>query len=404
MDIEREAAITARYAAIAEHADERTLRRWAGAEANTFGHGGVSAVARATSMSRNTVADGVAELEGRVDGAPPERVRRKGGGRKRAVTEDKTLLHDLDAIVEPTAQGDPMSPLRWTCKSVRKLAAELNDMGHKTSPMSVSRMLFDLGYSLQVNKKTLEGTSDHPDRNDQFEHINAKAKDFQASGDPIISVDTKKKELVGEFKNNGQEIPPVGDPEQVNVHDFVGDLGRAAPYGIYDPTHNDGWVSVGTDHDTSEFAVESIRRWWHMMGVHHYANAARLFITADGGGSNASRARLWKLELQKFADELGIPISVSHLPPGTSKWNKIEHRMFSFISMNWRGKPLVNHETIVNLIAATTTSKGLRIQAEVDHKRYVTGIKVSKDEMASLRVLRDEFHPEWNYTLQPRSV
>ena len=292
MDTVREAAIAQRYAAIVSHADERTLRRWAAAEAQTYGRGGVSSVGRATGLSRTTIAAGVAELAGRREEADPARVRRTGGGRTRTVLKDPTLLEDLDRLVEPATRGDPMSPLRWTSKSTQKLADELKTRGHKTSAMSVARLLRDLGYSLQANKKTLEGT-DHPDRNAQFEHIYGKVKDFQASGDPVISVDTKKKELVGDFKNNGRELRPTGEPEPVNVHDFVSKAGRASPYGVYDVTHNDGWVSVGTDHDTSEFAVESIRRWWRTMGSKHYPAANRMLITADGGGSNGSRVRLW---------------------------------------------------------------------------------------------------------------
>jgi hypothetical protein len=307
----------------------------------------------------------------------------------------------LEQLVEPLSRGDPESPLRWTCKSVRKLAVELQQRGHQTSHRMVAELLHELGYSLQANRKTLAGSS-HPDRNAQFEYLNHKVNQYLSHHQPVISVDTKKRELVGEFKNSGREWHPCGHPEKVRGHDFViPTLGRATPYGVYDLARNTGWVSVGVDHDTAAFAVESIRRWWHSMGREAYAKATQLLITADAGGSNGARVRLWKLELQKLADETGLQISVGHLPPGTSKWNKIEHRLFSFISQNWRGKPLVSHEVIVNLIAATTTKTGLKVRAQVDTNRYPAGIKVAQEEFATIKLQRDEFHGEWNYTISP---
>jgi hypothetical protein len=330
------------------------------------------------------------------------RIRRPGGGRKKTVEQDPSLLRDLERLVEPVTRGDPESPLRWTCKSLRKLAGELLQMGHHTSHQMVGRMLHDLGYSLQANCKTLEGTS-HPDRNAQFEYLNGKVKRQLQQHQPVISVDTKKKELVGEFRNNGRELRPQGNPEKVRVHDFViPELGRANPYGIYDIAQNTGWVNVGVDHDTASFAVESIRRWWNAMGQSVYPDATRLLITADSGGSNGARLRLWKMELQKLADETGLRIAVSHLPPGTSKWNRIEHRLFSFISQNWRGKPLVSHEVIVNLIAGTTTEKGLIVHSELDTGTYPAGVKISDREIAEINLRRDKFHGDWNYTLHPR--
>jgi hypothetical protein len=314
------------------------------------------------------------------------------------------LLAALESLVEPVTRGDPESTLRWTCKSLRQLEAELQSEGYVVSHTSIGGLLRKMGYSLQGNRKTLEG-GDHPDRNAQFEFINARAKDAIRNEQPVISVDTKKKELVGQYKNGGKEIRPKGEPEQVKVYDFVDkELGRANPYGIYDIANNLGWVSVGTDHDTASFAVSTIRRWWFGMGKALYPDARELLITADGGGSNGSRVRLWKVELQKLADELGIPIRVSHFPPGTSKWNKIEHRLFSYISMNWRGKPLVSHETIVNLIAATTTRKGLKVKAELDDGLYPKGIKISDEELEAVRIFREDFHGEWNYSILPTEM
>ena len=384
--------------------DERTRRLVAAAEAEAIGFGGVTAVARASGLSRGTVIRGMAELQTAPKPARRQRIRRKGAGRKRTVDQDATLKRDLESLVEPVTRGDPESPLRWTCKSVRQLAAQLNRMGHRTSHRMVAEILHGMEYSLQANRKTLEGSS-HPDRDAQFHHISDRIREFQADRQPVISVDTKKKELVGDFKNDGRELRPKGDPEKVRVHDFViPELGRAAPYGVYDVTQNAGWVSVGVDHDTAAFAAQSIRRWWESMGNEAYPQATRLLITADSGGSNGVRVRLWKLELQKLADETGLEISICHLPPGTSKWNKIEHRLFSFISQNWRGKPLVSHQVIVNLIAATTTRAGLRVHAEVDSRKYPKGVKVTDEEVASIRIERDKFHGDWNYTILPHVV
>jgi hypothetical protein len=382
--------------------DERTRRLVAAAEAQAIGFGGVTAVAQASGLSRGTVIRGMAEIKSAPKPARGQRIRRKGAGRKRTVDQDATLRRDLEALVEPVTRGDPESPLRWTCKSVRQLATELNRTGHHTSHRMVAELLHAMDYSLQANRKTLEGSS-HPDRDAQFHHISNKIREFQEHRQPVISVDTKKKELVGDFKNNGRELRPKGDPEKVRVHDFlIPELGRAAPYGVYDVTQNTGWVSVGVDHDTAAFAAQSIRRWWESMGTEAYPKAGRLLITADSGGSNGARVRLWKLELQKFADETGLEIAVCHLPPGTSKWNKIEHRLFSFISQNWRGKPLVSHQVVVNLIAATTTKTGLKVRAELDPGKYPKGVKVSDQEVAAIRLERGQFHGEWNYTILPR--
>ncbi len=397
-------ALSRKFEALGRVLDERTRRLVAAAEAAAIGFGGVTLVAQASGLSRGTVIRGISELRTAPKPARGQRIRREGAGRKRTVDQDATLKRDLEALVEPVTRGHPETPLRWTCKSVRQLAAELQRMGHRTSHRMVAELLHQMDYSLQANRKTLEGSS-HPDRDAQFHHISDKIREFQADRQPVISVDTKKKELVGDFKNNGRELRPKSDPEKVRVHDFViPELGRAAPYGVYDVTQNAGWVSVGVDHDTAAFAAQSIRRWWESMGSEAYPKAARLLITADSGGSNGARVRLWKLELQKLADEIGLEISICHLPPGTSKWNKIEHRLFSFISQNWRGKPLVSHQVIVNLIAATRTKTGLRVRAEVDPGKYPKGVKVSDKELASIRIERDKFHGEWNYAILPRSV
>ena len=397
-------ALSRKFDVLTRVLDERTRRLVAAAEASAIGHGGVTLVAQASGLSRGTIIRGIAELKTAPKPARGQRIRRKGAGRKRTVDQDVTLKRDLEALVEPVTRGHPETPLRWTCKSVRQLAAELQRMGHQTSHRMVAELLHQMDYSLQANRKTVEGSS-HPDRDAQFQHISHKIREFQADHQPVISVDTKKKELVGDFKNSGRELRPKGDPEKVRVHDFViPELGRAAPYGVYDVTQNAGWVSVGVDHDTAAFAAQSIRRWWESMGSEAYPQAAKLLITADSGGSNGARVRLWKLELQKLADETGLEISISHLPPGTSKWNKIEHRLFSLISQNWRGKPLVSHQVIVNLIAATTTKTGLRVRAEVDPGKYPKGVKVSDKEVASIRIERDQFHGEWNYAIFPRSV
>jgi len=404
MDIE--SAIRERYKNLEWALDERLRRLFAATEAKVLGHGGISIVQKATGVARNSIKQGLKELLSpqRTEASGDDsiqRIRRIGGGRKASVNADEKLLAALESLIEPVTRGDPESPLRWTCKSLRQLESELRSQGYAVSHTSIGDLLKKLGYSLQGNRKTLEGSA-HPDRNAQFEFINARAENAMRNGQPVISVDTKKKELVGQYKNGGKELRPKGEPEQVKVYDFVDkDLGRANPYGVYDIANNFGWVSVGTDHDTASFAVATIRRWWLGMGKELYPDARELLITADGGGSNGSRVRLWKFELQKLANDLGIPIRVSHFPPGTSKWNKIEHRLFSYISMNWRGKPLVSHETIVNLIAATTTRKGLRVQAEIDSGQYPTGIKVTDEELETVRILREDFHGEWNYSILP---
>jgi Rhodopirellula transposase DDE domain len=396
--------IEARYAALAPLLDERMRRQWAAAEAQAYGWGGVRAVSRAIGMSPNTIVKGLAELAARRKdpGAPLEaRLRAEGAGRLRATDADPELAEVLERLVNPATRGDPMSPLRWTCKSTYQLAMELTRQGHPVSPRTVGRLLKADGYSLQSNRKTKEG-GDHPDRNAQFEHINATVTRFQQRGQPVISVDTKKKELVGEFKNGGREWQPKGEPEKVLVHDFLDkDLGKAIPYGVYDVGENQGWVSVGIDHDTARFATEAIRRWWKKMGAKRYHDAKALLITADGGGSNGSRCRLWKVALQDLAAQLELPIHMCHFPPGTSKWNKIEHRMFCHITQNWRGRPLVSHEVIIKLIANTATQTGLKIRAQLDVGTYPTGIKVTDEELAAINLKRDKFHGEWNYSILP---
>ena len=389
-----------RFRSLRRHLDERTRRLFAAAESEAIGRGGISAVSAAIGMSRRVVREGKRDLRARVT-PPTGRLRQPGGGRKKMVVEDPSLLVDLERLVEPLTRGDPESPLRWTCKSVRKLAEELQREGHQTSYRLVARLLHGLGYSLQANRKTREGSS-HPDRNAQFEHLNGKIQSFQRRGQPVISVDTKKKERIGDFKNNGREWRRKGDPEEVGVHDFGTD--RLSPYGVYDQTRNEGWVSVGVDHDTATFAVESIRRWWRWMGRKAYPEARQLLITADAGGSNGASLRLWKVEVQKFADETGLHITVCHFPPGTSKWNKIEHRLFSFISQNWRGQPLRSHEVVVNLIANTKTDQGLKVRAKLDTNKYPSGVKITNQELAAVSLLPDKFHGEWNYTIRPRSV
>jgi transposase len=397
------AAITARYEALKSLLDERSRRLVAAAESQAIGKGGISVVARATGISRPVIRQGIADLNDPT-ALPPGRVRRQGGGRKRAVVKDASLRTDLEGLLEATTRGDPQAPLRWTCKSVRQLTAELRRMKHQVSHQVVADLLHELGYSLQANRKTHEGAN-HPDRNAQFEHLNGKVKWSLGRRQPVISVDTKKKELVGDFKNGGRELRPKGQPEPVRVHDFVDpESGRATPYGIYDLGRNSGWVSVGMDHDTAEFAVETIRRWWRSMGRPAYPKATRLLITADAGGSNGSRLRLWKIELQKLADETGLRIAVCHFPPGTSKWNKIEHRLFSYISQNWRGQPLRSFQTIVNLIAATATTTGLKVHAELNTEAYQAGIKVTDQELAQVKIRRDKFHGDFNYEIQPRKL
>jgi len=395
-----------KYQSLGPALDERVRRQWAAAEAKSLGWGGVSAVVLATGMSHNTIHRGLLELQARAEGqaepVPKGRVRQEGGGRKRVTESDPSIREALEVLVEPVSRGDPESPLRWTCKSTRKLAEALSQGDHPVGARTVALLLHQAGYSLQSNRKVREGASD-PDRNAQFEYINAKVIAFQRRGQPVISVDTKKKELVGDFKNGGREWRPQGEPEEVRVHDFQDPgLGKAIPYGVYDMTHNQGWVSVGIDHDTARFAAEAIRRWWRKMGRKRFPDARTLLITADGGGSNGSRCRLWKVALQELADKTGLHVNVCHFPPGTSKWNKIEHRLFCHITQNWRGKPLVSHEVIINLIANTTTKTGLTIRAELDTNIYETGIKVTDAELATVRLQKAQFHGEWNYTIAPR--
>lgn len=389
--------VKARFRSLKNHLDERTRRLFAAAESVAIGRGGISAVSAATGISRRVIRQGKKELHTRAT-RMEGRLRRPGGGRKRTVIEDPSLLVDLERLLEPVTRGDPESPLRWTCKSVRKLSEELQHQGHQTSYRSVARLLDGLGYSLQANRKTREG-SHHPDRNAQFEYLYGKVRNFQRRGQPVISVDTKKKELVGDFKNQGREWRPQGDPEKVRVHDFGKDHVR--PYGVYDPTRKEGWVSVGVDHDTASFAVESVRRWWRWMGRKAYPAAEQLLITADAGGSNGIRVRLWKVELQRLADETGLQITVCHFPPGTSKWNKIEHRLFSYLSQNWRGQPLRSHEVVINLIANTTTRQGLKVRARLDTNQYPSGVKVTDEELAAVSLKPAKFHGEWNYSIRP---
>lgn len=380
--------------------DERARRLLVAAEARSLGRGGISAVSQASGISRVTIRQGMAEL--RSGWSPGEgRLRRPGGGRKREVEHDPELKTALKRLVDPVTRGDPQSPLRWTSLSTRHLAKTLRGRGHSTSHRMVAGLLREMGYSLQANRKTREGAS-HPDRDSQFQYINRCVSAQIAAGQPVISVDTKKKELVGDFKNGGREWRPSGDPEKVRVHDFmIKELGKVSPYGVYDLARNQGWVSVGISHDTAAFAVASIGRWWIHMGRRAYPKARTLLVTADGGGSNGSRTRLWKLELQKLADKLGMPISVCHFPPGTSKWNKIEHRMFCFISQNWRGRPLLTHATIVSLIAGTQTSTGLKIRCQLDRTDYPPGIKVTDEQLTSVRLELADFHGDWNYTIWP---
>ncbi len=401
-DIER---IRTRFGAIKWALDERLRRLFAASEAFALGRGGVTKVALATGVSRRAIHVGLKELES--EELPVEnqrnRIRKDGGGRKSIIETERGVMDALEKLVDPMSRGNPESPLRWTFKSLRNLSEELKLEGYTVSYPIVGDLLHKLGYSLQANRKMLEG-GDQPDRNAQFEFINEQAKQRIAEGNPVISVDTKKKELIGPYKNNGTSWRPEGEPELVKVYDVIDkdkEKGRVSPYGVYDIGSNTGWVSVGTDHDTASFAVETIRRWWNTMGKPRYMNASKLMITVDGGGSNGSRVRLWKVELQKLADEIKIPIHVSHLPPGTSKWNKIEHRLFSYISMNWRGQPLISHEVIINLMAGTTTRKGLKVQAALDNSLYPPGIKVSDAEFKKIHILRNEFHGEWNYKIEP---
>jgi len=394
------APIRDRFTALSPHLNERERRLFAATEAAAAGYGGIVAVSGATGIAVSTIGRGLKDLA-EAGGLLAGRVRRAGGGRKPLVVSNPDLLRDLMALVEPGARGDPMSPLRWTCKSLRQLAAELVARGHRVSRTVVGELLKAQKFSLQANSKTNEG-GDHPDRDAQFSHINQSVTTALAAQQPVISVDTKKKELVGDFKNAGREWRPQGEPEAVRVHDFlIKELGRAVPYGIYDLAANAGWVSVGMNHDTAAFAVQSIRRWWQDIGCKRYPAAKRLTITCDGGGSNGSRVRLWKLELQKLASQLDIDITVHHLPPGTSKWNKIEHRLFSFITMNWRAKPLVSYQVIIDLIGATTTKTGLKVIGELDDNQYPKGIVVSDEQLAAINIVRADFRGEWNYTIKP---
>lgn len=390
-----------KYEMLAPVLDERSRRVWAAAEAEALGYGGQSVVASATGISRTTISG---ELRRRKEEYAVDHgkiLRSSGGGRKKSIEREPGLLSALESLVEPTTRGDPENPLRWTCKSTRQLASALEAQGYQVGRQTVASLLDGLGYSLQGNQKTKEGSS-HPDRDAQFRYINNRVQDFQQRQQPVVSVDTKKKELVGDFKNGGKEWQPKGEPELVRVYDFIDkNLGKVNPYGVYDPTANVGWMSVGVDHDTAEFAVETLRRWWEKMGRVRYPKATELLITADGGGSNGVRVRLWKVALQQLADQTGLRISVCHFPPGTSKWNKIEHRMFSHISMNWRGKPLISHEIIVNLIAGTTTKTGLKIEVELDTNIYPTGIKVTDKQLSNVQIVKADFHGEWNYTILP---
>jgi hypothetical protein len=407
IDAARIEEIRLRYEALAPVLDERRLRLWAASEARSLGRGGIAAVTCATGIRGKRISIGIREL-GKLGRKPPpqppqaQRIRRPGAGRKALGTVDPTLWPDLERLVDPMTRGDPESPLRWSAKSTERLAEELRAQGHKVSARTVAKLLREHDYSLQGTRKTIEGQQ-HPDRNAQFEHINRQTKAFHAAGQPVISVDTKKKELVGDFANKGREWQPAGEPPEVRVHDFIDkELGKAIPYGVYDVGRNEGWVSVGVDHDTAAFAVATIRSWWNTMGKRAYPEAEELYIVADGGGSNGSRNRLWKTELQKFTDDTGLRLSVSHLPPGTSKWNKIEHRLFSHISQNWRGRPLVDHETIVSLIASTTTATGLKVKARLDRRQYRTKVKVPNAVMRSLAIRPRRFHGEWNYKISPR--
>jgi hypothetical protein len=403
-------ALRVKYRALSGLLDERSFRLCLAGDAMALGRGGISEVARASGVSRTTIHAGMRELRehaaapSQEPASPARRVRRPGGGRKARPETDVTLLGSLDHLLDPVTRGDPMSPLRWTCKSTTKLAEELRASGHVVSQATVWRLLDALGYSMQSNRKTREG-SDHPDRNAQFEFINATAQEFLEQGWPVISVDTKKKELVGPFKNGGREWQKKGEPVAVNMHDFPDPaLGKVVPYGVYDVGRNEGWVSVGISHDTAQFAVAAIRRWWVQMGQRAYPATPQLLITADGGGSNGSRVRLWKLELQRLADDLGLLLHVRHFPPGTSKWNKIEHRMFCHITENWRGRPLISRMVVVELIAATRTAQGLVLHAELDEATYETGKTVTDDQMGSLALERCDFHGEWNYSLSPRGT
>lgn len=398
------AIVREKHRRLAQILDERSRRLWAATEASFLPYGGVSVVSKATGLSRTTIHAGMGELEaGQMRATAPGRKRKPGAGRKPITHHEPEIVRELDKLVEPVTRGDPECPLRWTCKSTRVLAAELRYQGYRIGDRKVADLLHQMRYSLQANAKTLEGKQ-HPDRNAQFEYINRQTKAFQRRGQPVISIDTKKKERVGNFKNGGREWRPHGEPEATAVHDFEDrQLGKIIPYGIYDVQDNSGWVSVGIDHDTADFAIDSILSWWKQMGGKTYPAAEELLIMADAGGSNGSRLRLWKIGVQRLADTTGLRIKVCHFPPGTSKWNKIEHRMFSFITQNWRGRPLISHEAIVNLIGSTTTTTGLKIKARLNRKQYPTGIKVTDTELAKVRIKPGKFHGEWNYTIVPNT-
>jgi len=398
--------IRQKYELLSPLMTERMRRQWAACEAMSLPRGGVTLVAQATGLSRTTLWAGKRELQQRThrppEQIPSQRIRQPGGGRHLVEADDSTLLHDLEGLLESTTRGDPQTPLRWTCKSTRNLAEELHRMGHRVSYVTVAALLHDLDYSLQANRKTKEGSS-HPDRDAQFEYINRQVRAFQKRGQPVVSVDTKKKELIGDFRNAGREWHRRGHPEEVRAKDFADkNLGKVIPEGVYDLTLNQGWVSVGVDHNTAAFAKETIRRWWREMGWPLYPDATELLVTVDGGGSNGVRARLWKVGLQELADDLGLRITVCHFPPGTSKWNKIEHRLFCHITQNWRGKPLRSRAVVVNLIGNTKTKTGLKVQAELDTNSYPIGIKVSDEELAAVKIKRAKFHGDWNYTILPR--
>ena len=400
------AEIRRKFKALAPSMDERMRRHWAAAEAREVGRGGIAAVQAATGLSRPTITSGIREIAmpAKIRAAAGARIRRAGGGRRALIENDPGLLAALEGLIDSSTRGHPQSPLRWTCKSTRRLADELTLQDHRVSARTVAALLTQSGYSLQANRKTVEGAS-HPDRDSQFEYISASVQRFHKRGQPAISVDTKKKELVGPFRNGGREWKAAGSPEKVRVHDFLDDsLGKAIPYGVYDILNNQGWVSVGVDHDTAQFATNSIRRWWKQMGKKRFPRARELLITADGGGSNGHRSRLWKVELQKLADDLGLTVVVSHFPPGTSKWNKIEHRLFSFITQNWRGRPLISRQVIVNLIASTTTRAGLVVKAALDTTLYEVSIKVSDDQLAKIRLAPHPFHGNWNYSIKPHTL
>lgn len=403
---EIEETIQRKYEQLAPYFNESSLRMWAASEALSWGHGGITSVARATGLSRTTVHAGITELE-QSEALPSPHpssvgIRRPGGGRKRLIETDPTLLKDLESLIDPVTRGDPESPLCWTSKSTPKLTKELQAMGHQVSQRTVCSLLRDLRYSLQSNRKTQEGKQSHPERDEQFQHIAITVKAFQQRQQPVISVDAKKKELIGNYHNGGQEWQPKGYPMSVKTHNFMDkQLGKVIPYGVYDITQNQGWVTVGIDHNTAQFAVASIRQWWYQMGQALYPNAHELLITADCGGSNSYRAKLWKWELQQLASKLGLTLQICHFPPGTSKWNKIEHRLFSQITENWRGRPLVSREVVINLIANTTTTTGLKVNAALDEGQYPTGIQVTDEQFNSIQIEKDLFHGEWNYRILP---